>query len=293
VTTANDLVARTRRELLSGYRDQRNKLEIAINPTATTIRLMYPFGAVNSGATLTIGLEEFGVWTVSPGTRTAIVERGESGTAAVAHKANDLVLINPVAPPHLVFDAINADIAALPGSGLYRMRTIELAAASTALTYDLNVSDCIDVYDITWDETDATRAWPHLREGWQVRRAPSAFGGRVQLRLHEQVTPGRPIRVLYKARFAALTSLDDDVESVTGMPESMVDIVSLGAQVRLMGTREAKRTFTESQPDTRRAGEVPVGSAMRSAASVMQLRQQRIGAERALLDAAYPYRRPA
>ena len=55
-----------------------------------------------------------------------------------------------------------------------------------------------------------------------------------------------------------------------------------------MAGREIKRNFTESQGDTRRAGEVAPGAVMQSSRNLQILRQQRITAESARLDALYP-----
>ena len=55
-----------------------------------------------------------------------------------------------------------------------------------------------------------------------------------------------------------------------------------------MAGREIKRDFTESQGDTRRAGEVPAGAVAASSRNLQILRQQRITSEAAKLEAIYP-----
>ena len=59
----------------------------------------------------------------------------------------------------------------------------------------------------------------------------------------------------------------------------MYDLPALGAEVLLLQPREAKRNFTESQPDPRKAPEVPPSAVLKSLDGIMVQRQKRIDAE--------------
>ena len=56
----------------------------------------------------------------------------------------------------------------------------------------------------------------------------------------------------------------------------------------MMAGREVKRSFIESQSDTRRADEVPPGASRDSTANLLRLRRERITAEAGRLKAQYP-----
>jgi hypothetical protein len=62
----------------------------------------------------------------------------------------------------------------------------------------------------------------------------------------------------------------------------------MGVQMRMMVSREPKRSFMESQGDTRRPEEVPNGAGAASWRSIAALRQQRIVEEATKLQARYP-----
>jgi len=64
----------------------------------------------------------------------------------------------------------------------------------------------------------------------------------------------------------------------------------LGAQIRLLASREVKRNFIESQGDTRRSDEVPAGAMNASVTNLLRLRRDRIQAEAARLNRQYPTR---
>ena len=68
----------------------------------------------------------------------------------------------------------------------------------------------------------------------------------------------------------------------------MEDILEMGVLVRMMAPREIKRTFIESQGDTRRPEEVPVGSSRDSITNILRLRRDRIIAESSRLKRQNP-----
>jgi hypothetical protein len=99
--------------------------------------------------------------------------------------------------------------------------------------------------------------------------------------------PGYNVRVVYRSVFTMPSTVYANVSSTNLLP-SAYDLPPLGAAIRLMEGREIKRSFTEGQGDTRRAGEVAPGAILQSARGLQQMRAQRIAAEAAKLDALYP-----
>ena len=95
--------------------------------------------------------------------------------------------------------------------------------------------------------------------------------------------------IRYASRLQTLSStLTDDAAATTGLLTNQLDIPALGAAARLMGVREAKRTFIERSVDSRRAAEVPAGSSARAAAVLMQLLNGRIKSEADRLRQLFP-----
>ena len=71
------------------------------------------------------------------------------------------------------------------------------------------------------------------------------------------------------------------------MTPTMIDIPVLGAEIDLTLPREISRNFMESQPDPRKAIEVPAGSVSSSVNALIMRRQQRINEEADRLQRQY------
>jgi hypothetical protein len=292
VTTTADLIEETLADLRSGGRELYNEILTAVETTDIALAFSRDIQSIQPGSVISVGLEEMQVWTTDPTAKTAEVKRGWGGTTPVALSGGELVTVNPRFSDARVLRALNRELSALSGD-LFQVKTVELTSSPIAWTYNVTASDLIDVYQVFWDSVGPENYWPEAHD-WELRRAQDAdeFASTNALRFNQYVDPGRQIRVVYKATFSPLETLTDDVETVTGIPASAVDILALGAQMRLMGVRESKRAFTEAQSDTRRAGEVPPGSATRSYSVLAQLRRERIGEERTKLLRQYPVRKP-
>jgi hypothetical protein len=292
VTTTFDLIEQTLADLAAGGREVYNEIRSAVTDEDTAVTFAHEVTAIAPGAVLGVGLEEMYVWQIDPTATTAEVKRGWGGTTATALDGGELVVVNPKFSRARALRAINNEIRAVSGD-LWQIKTVELAASAVAQTYNLTAPGLLDVYQVFFDAVGPENFWPELF-GWQLRRAQDTdeYASANALRFNEMLDPGRQIRVVYKAGFDPLVTLDDDVSAVTGLPESAHDIIVLGAQMRLMGVRESKRSYTEAQGDTRRAQEVPPGSAARSYQVLAQLRRDRIAEERTKLLRQFPARKP-
>ena len=76
-----------------------------------------------------------------------------------------------------------------------------------------------------------------------------------------------------------------------GMTTTMEDIPPLGAALRLQGVREGQRNFNETQGDSRRAEEIPVGAQLSSTRGLKDFFDSRIQTELRRLNKLYPYHR--
>lgn len=294
MATVEAVINRVRTQLLSGQREEHNRLASALTSSATSATFEFDLGPIKPGTVVSVGTERIYVWSVNESTKTATIQRGWEGTTAAAHDAASLVSVNPRFPNDVVLDRVNDELRSLssPLNGLYQMETVDLTYNAAVEGYDLTgVTSLIEVYDVRYKQAGSFKDWPRV-EHWDyaASMATSEFASGHALWVgHGE--PGQTVRVWYKAPFTTLSTLAQDVETVSGLPSTAIDLVELGALMRLSAIRDAKRNFIESQPQPRRAEEVPNGAWMDTAAGLRALRRDRIAEERARLQSLYPLRR--
>jgi len=290
VTTAGQLIDRVNSELLAGTVEERNKLALAVNASDTTFTFTYDLGSIRDNTVFQVGTELVYVWEVNSTAKTATVERGHGGTTASSHDVGDIVTHNPRFPRHTVLNQLNAELADLssPMNGLFQIKTLDVSYNGSDRMVNLTgVTDMIDLYDVRYRYLNDD--YPIVRNVRLLRDMPTTdFASGFVLAFDAPVRSGS-VRVLYKAPYTAFTAESDTVADAGGT-STLDDLLSLGAQIRVMAGREVKRNFTESQGDTRRAEEVPAGAVGGSILNLQRLRRDRIQAEAARLNRQYPIR---
>ena len=291
MTLASELVADTRRHLLSGTREAMNRLDAAINSSVTSITFEFASPLPVAGSLIEVDLEVMHVWSITG--QTAVVERAQLGSTAASHSDAAVATINPRYPSFAIVKALNDDLRDLssPLNGLFAVRSVELTASASVGSYDLTSSaDVLEVLSVRHSVPGFTDSWVPLSNYELAQNAGDDFASGSSLVVHDGIEPGRTIRVLYKASFDPIATLADNVATVTGLPDSMHDIPPLGAAMRLVAPREIRRNDTASQGDSRRAGEVGAGAVLSSMRGIAALRQARINAESAKLTTRFPDR---
>lgn len=290
-TLASDLVEHTRSLLLSGRRDEMNRLTTTVNSAATSVVVDFALGSIVAGAVISIDLELMYVWS-STGS-TATVQRAYLGSVAAAHTSGAVIHVNPTHSGFTILRALNAELTSYsaPQWGMFQMKTVDLTYNSNTIGYDLtSVTDLIDVYELRW-RGYTTGEWPLIRRWSTSRDMPTTeFASGLSLQLDEGAGPGRTIRVRYKAPYASL-SLSDitvDVQTTTGLQASANDIPPYGAAARLVAAREVKRAQTDAQPESRVAADVPPGINRAAAGALLAIRDPRLREEAARLRQLYP-----
>lgn len=299
MTTTAALIDETKRHLSGFQREDMNKLATPVPVNATSLTFAYDLNGIQAGAYLSVGLELYYVWQVEPSSKTAVVESAQLGSLSTAHDQGDIVTVNPRFPDFHILKALNDDLASLssPMSGLFAMRSLDLTGRSAQNGYDLAgiVGELQDVYEVRYRNNDGTSGylndWTTVN-AWELAREVNAttFPSGFALFIREGVPSGRQIRVRYRTGFAPLVTLADDVATVTGLPDSALDLPPLGAAMRLVAPREIKRNFTEAQGDARRAEEVGAGAVSASMRGVQQVRAMRLAEEQAKLARNFPQR---
>jgi len=289
MTTAATVIDRTLRQLLSGTVEARNKLASTIDSSATSVTMTYSLEALRAGQVFEIDSEMFYIWEADVSTKTLTVQRGYNATTAASHTAGAMVTVSPRFPRSQVLESINDEIADLssPMHGLFQVKTLNITYNGNDRMVNLvGATNVIDLLNVS--VRYLTDDYPLARKVKIVRDMPTDdFASGFALKFDQNVYPGR-LRVVYKSAYGGVTDESTSLTTTCGIQDSVIDIVNIGTQLRLMAPREIKRNFTESQGDTRRAEEVGPGAITASVSNLRQLRRDRITAEAARLARAYP-----
>lgn len=284
-----DLIEETRRLLFTGQREERNKLAADLSFSATTIPFLYPLGSINRGCKLSIDLEDIYVWGINNQSATP-VDRGQWGTIAAAHVASTVqVNVNPKFSNYEIYAAINNIIQDLstPDNGLYYMVETELTFNSTINGYDFPYATALDIYEVRYAIPGPSNFWPVSREWELSRNMGPEFASNTALFLKDAF-PNRSVVVKVKLPFTILAaSMTADV-ATTFIPDTALNLLSIGAAYRLTLPREVKRNFDEIQGDTRRNTEVPPGANLGAARELGRLYKDGVTGEAARLNKLYP-----
>jgi hypothetical protein len=188
-----------------------------------------------------------------------------------------------------MLDALNFELDDLSSTanGLYRVVATDLSYNGSDRQIDVtsatNIISLIDVR-LRYDSDD----YPVIHGVRLQRQLPTTdFASGFALVLDDAVMAGT-LRITYRAPFVRASSESSDLQTDCFFPQTAEDIIEMGLILRMMSSREIKRTFIESQGDTRRPDEVPVGASRDSVANIQRLRRERIVAEAARLKAQYP-----
>lgn len=297
LTTGQDWIELTRRNLYGGYSEQRNTLGANYTAGSGVMTFGSALGSIVAGSTISVGLNTLYVLSVNTTALTATVIGGQNGSTDINATSGALVRVSPKFTDWDIWSALGNDLADLssPLNGLYSMQVTDFTIISTIFGYDLGTAaaaNLIEVYEIRYLTPGNYKDSPRLPQyAWKENRQavasniPSGMG--VELLSYGHMTPGYNMRVFWKSAFTLPT---DPTQALTTslVPTTAYDLPPIGAAIALMAGQEIKRNFTSSEGDMRRATEVPAGAVAASANGLKQLRQMRIDAEAARLINFYP-----
>lgn len=290
MSTAGAIITKSKRHLLGGITEERNKLQTTVTAGATDIVLTYDLAGFREGTVFEIDAELMYVWLAVTGTKTLTVERGYGGTTAAAHTAGAIATLAPRFPRQQSLDALNDELNDLssPSNGLYAVVETSLTGynGSDRMLNLTSATNVIDLIEVRHREL-ATDFIPQ-RNYYLQRQLPTADFASSFAITFNTLPPSGTLRVVYSKSFTNVTLEADDMQTVALLPATCEDIVELGVAIRLMAGREIKRTFPETQGETRRTDEIPSGSTNQSASALRALRRDRIMAEATRLLQRYP-----
>lgn len=296
MTTLSDAIELTRQYLMTGQQDVINVLDQNIDNSTTTLTPRFELKGIIPGARISIDLEEFHVVSVSGSAALSSITviRGFNGSTPASHTAGAIIRVNPHFSDWRLSQEINTQLNEFssPNVGLYQVKSVDFIFNPAQYGYNITAPDLIDIWRVRYDSPGPSNDWPVFnRRDWYLDQDAdtSEFSGGKQLVLRAPAYPGHTVRVSYKAKFGGpLTSLSDDILTVTGLHTEAHDILSLGAAINASIGRDTKRTFTHNQPEPRRANEVGAGAATQAVLPLLSKYDERVQAELSRLNQRYP-----
>jgi hypothetical protein len=215
--------------------------------------------------------------------------RGYGGTTPSPHAQNAQVTLTPTFPKVNVKKAINDTINAFYPK-LFQVGSVTFTFNAAQITYALP-DDARDVLFISWQTPGPSREWLPVNR-WRIDRMAnvSAFNTTRTLSLYDKIVPGRTVQVYYSTIPNTLTNANDDYATVTGLPESSRDVVTLGAAARLLSYLDTGRINLSSAEADINDTKLPSTAGASASKYVYALYQQRLNEESTKLQDRFPIR---
>jgi len=297
MTNAQDWIEGTRFRLMSGHQEQLNRLSSGYSAGSGSMAFDFDISGIRAGTVLSVGTSTFYVWEVSTTLKTATVQASWDGTTDQDWPTGTVVRVAPRFTDAQILRAVNEDINDLssPSNGLFQVGTSELTYDSALVGYDLSLApNMISPIELRVENPGSFKEWTRIPSHKYriVKGAPTGdegFESGMALFLYDMMAgaTGDRLHLSYRKGFNQLSN-SYSTKISTGLPVSAWDIPPIGAAISLMAGREIKRSFVESQGDSRRAAEVTGGKSTESVIALQRLRLQRITAEKQRLDGFYP-----
>ena len=215
--------------------------------------------------------------------------RGYGGTTPSPHAQNSQVTLTPTFPKVNVKKAINDTINSFYPK-LFQVSSVTFTFNAAQITYALP-DDARDVLFISWQTPGPSREWLPVNR-WRIDRMAnvSAFNTTRTLSLYDKIVPGRTVQVYYSTIPNTLTNANDDFATVTGLPESSRDVVTLGAAARLLSYLDTGRINLSSAEADINDTKLPSTAGASASKYVYALYQQRLNEESTKLQDRFPIR---
>jgi hypothetical protein len=291
--TLNDMVDEVRSSL-AGYtlrQDRISYLTSAINTTDLAL-------SIGSSANLAKGVIEVDdelIWIDNFSQTNSVLNaapgfgRGYQGTTASPHAQYAQVTLSPTFPRLMIKKAINDVINSLyPKLWAVASTTFTFNASQT--TYALP-DDLESILYMSWQTTGSSLEWLPINR-W--RADPMAniatFNTTNTVNIYENIQPGRTVQVYYTTTPNTLDANTDDYADVTGLPDSSVEVVILGACYKLLSYVDSGRINLSSAEADLNDTKIPSTAGVASSRYIYALYQQRLNDEALKLQDKFPIR---
>lgn len=300
MTTLSEMIDEVQMNL-QGYTLQQDRATYLAQPVTTTTSSIASPTIINLGSTENLGkgvieIDEELIWIdsydrVSNTGTVAPWGRGYLGTTAATHDAGAKVTIAPTFPRYVIKKAINDTIRAI-GATIFSVGQTTFTYNAAVTTYKLDNLDIQNILTMNWESVGPSKEWIRVRN-FSFDSLPNAAtwgSGAQTVSIGDAITPGRTVKVTYATAPKAFTSNDQVFTTQTGLPESVRDVVILGAVYRLLSFLDPARAAMTSpqadETDSRR----PYGSSSNATRQIFALYTQRLQEETQAQQTLYPIR---
>ncbi len=287
---------------LAGYtlqQDQTTHLTSAITTTTSTLAAPTVFSlAADQVGEGVVEINNELIWVseydrISRNATVPPYGRGFMGTAAATHAAGSRVVIKPTFPRSSVKRAIQDTIRAI-GSSIFAAKNTSFTYNSTVDGYAFTNLNISNILRMSWQDTGANKRWiPITKWTWDSSPDVATWGAGAQtITINDgRIMTGRKVNVTYATTPATLsTTSEDSFSTQTGLPESVRDVVVLGAAYRLLSFLDpARNTITSPQADELDSKR-PFGSSSTATKELYKLYASRLAEEVQAQQQQYPPR---
>lgn len=262
-----------------------------INATELAIRI----GSSENLAKGIIEIDEEQIWIDSFDKQNLILNaikgfgRGYNGTTPAPHYENSQITLTPTFPKINIKKSINDTINSLYPK-LFAINSVTFTFNAAQIAYALP-PDARDVLYVSWQTVGPSKEWLPVNR-WRIDRMANvaAFDTNKTINLYEKIMPGRTVQVYYSTIPNTLTNNSDDFATVTGLPESSRDVVTLGAAYRLLSYLDTGRINLSSAEADINDNKLPSSAGASASKYVFALYQQRLLEESTKLQDRFPIR---
>jgi hypothetical protein len=287
---------------LAGYtlqQDRTTHLTSAITTTTSTLAAPTTFSLnadeIGSGI-VEIGEELIWVDSYDRISKTATVPpygRGFMGTTAETHVAGKRVVITPTFPRSSVKRAIQDTIRAI-GSSIFAAKNTSFTYSPSVDVYALTGLNVQNVLKMSWQDIGPSKRWiPITKFSWDSSPDAATWGATAQtVTLNDRfIQAGRKVNVTYATAPATLsTTAETSFAIQTGLPESVRDVVVLGASYRLLSFLDPARNAITSPQADELDSKRQYGSSNAATRALYQLFAARLAEETQAQQQQYPPR---
>jgi hypothetical protein len=217
--------------------------------------------------------------------------RGYLGTTAATHAVDTKVTISPTFPRYVIKKAINDTIRAL-GSSIFAVKQTTFTYNAAITTYELENKNIRNILTIHWESIGPSKEWIRVKRfDFDALPEINTWGATSQtVTIGDTITPGRTVKVVYATEPEAFSSNSDVFTTVTGLPESVRDVVIIGAAYRLLTYLDPARASQVSPQADETDSKRPFGSSGNATRQLFALYTQRLAEETKAQQQQYPAR---
>ena len=299
MATIADCITRTQRLINSNTRSEIDELDTALDSaTDTTLKVKYGADGIRVGSYLSISnstTEPETVYVHKVNDVNVTIQRGMQGSTANNWVAGSMIEVEPRFSGFQIAEAVRDTIRSLPNN-LYAVSTATAEFSTTAQSVTVAAMNDQD------HDTPGTGFY-HLLSATRTARdqedrllnlnctVQRQMDGTYKVIRQEKLEKAVTVNLIYAHPFVTTTlSLDTLLGTTVGMPDSMLDIPSLGASARLLLGEESLRLDLHAQGDSRSDVAVAAGDRARYSMILQGQYDRRVSEEARRLMSLYGIR---